>query len=66
MLQLQKFEFKLKYEGSSRESHIRVLCLFSVQVSTWLSCDTTWKGDPKHIQVKAENTLLAEADHAKI
>lgn len=43
MLQPQKFEFEIKYEGSSQGSHIRVLCQISKQISTYLFCDTGGK-----------------------
>lgn len=44
MLQPQKFEFKMKYEGKSQGNHVRGLCQVSVQISTYSSvCDIVGK-----------------------
>lgn len=43
MLQPQKFEFKMKYEGKSQGNHVRGLCQMSVQISTYSFCDTVGK-----------------------
>lgn len=51
MLQLPKFEFKLKYEGSGEEAGSRRSVWFLYNGSLVVQQE---KGDPTDIQVKAE------------
>lgn len=57
MLQPQKFEFEIKYEGSSQGSHIRVLCQISKQIAHTSSMIQEEKSDSKYIQVNAEKYI---------
>lgn len=56
--EVETSESETKYKGSSQGNHIRVLRQISVQISTYLFCDTVGgKKDSKYIQVNAEKYI---------